>query len=135
MHTEIVRIIKENPYLAGLLERVPSSGIYNIFPKHVPSGAMDNNFTKAIVYNIYDSQIEYKSTLYRIQLSVFSKDYDENRTMALELKKLFNNKAFTDEDVGIISSIVENMVELQFDTDTGMFGTAVNIQVKTDKDI
>lgn len=127
MQDKIYSLLRDN---VGT-EFVRGDGIYNIFPKHIPDGAMDNNFSRALIYNIIQGQVNLTATLYTVQLSVFHSDYSECRRLAVLIKELFNKKDFTGEAEGLLSTDTIEMIELEFDTDTQLYGIAVNTLFKT----
>lgn len=127
MQEKLVDIIKTN--LGS--EFLNQAGLYNIFPDHVPNGAIDNNYSSAVVYNLIQADVVYGMTLYHVQLSVFNLDYAEVRRIAVALKSLFNSKTFAGDTDSFISSTVDGMLEIPFDTETGIYGVAVNCLIKT----
>ena len=114
-------------------QKAPS--LYNIYPKHIPDGAIDNNYSQALIYNIIQAQINYTLTFYTIQLSVFHLNYGECRRIAVLIKQAFNSQDFTVEENDLISSTVTDIIELEYDTETGYYGIAVNTVWKTNKNI
>ena len=128
MHEKLYSIIKDN---LGSEFVKPSSSIYNIFPNHIPDGAIDNAFTSALVYNFIGTQIDTKLNMHSIQLTVFNKSFSESRRIGGLVKDLFNNKVFAGDGTNLISSIVTGYAGLEYDTDTGIYAVAVTIAVKT----
>lgn len=127
MQDKIYTLLKDN---IGS-EVLKPSGIYNIFPKHIPDGAIDSIFPKAIIYNIIQGQVNLTSTLYTVQFTSFNTNYKECRRVAMLIKDLFNSKDFSNEAEGLLGTTVIDIIELEFDTETGYWGVAVNVTLKT----
>lgn len=110
-------------------------GVYNIFPKHIPDGAIDNNYSQALIYNFLQSRIVYTAVLHTIQLTVFHLDYSECRRLSLLIIDAINNKNYTADNNNLLSSLVTDTIELEYDKDTGYYGIAINTLFKTNKNI
>lgn len=128
MQEKLFTIIRDN---LGTEFQRPSTSTYNIFPNHIPNGAIDNNFSSAVFYNIISNQVNHTLNMYTVQLTVVNLSYSECRRLAVALKTLFNKKNFENEVGGFLSTTVQDMIELESNMDTGMFSTAVNIIIKT----
>jgi hypothetical protein len=131
MQDELFRIIKDN--LGSEFQR-PATSTYNIFPKHIPNGAVDNTFSSALFYNIISNQVNHTQSLYTVQLTVVNLNYSECRRIAVLLKNLFNKKDFMNEPNSFLTTTVSDMQELPFNIDDGLYATAVNIVIKTGLD-
>lgn len=128
MQERLFQIIKDA--IGSEFQRVPM-GVYNIYPQHVPDGAIDNTFTSALVYNVVSNQVNYTLNFYTVQLTVFNNNFAECRRIAVLVKDLFNKKNFVGDTDGFIVTDCSDMQQLDFDTETGIYGVAVNITIKT----
>lgn len=128
MQEKLFTIIRDN--LGSEFQR-PATTTYNIFPNKIPNGAIDNNFSSAVFYNIVSNQVNHTLNTYLVQLTVVNLSYSECRRLAVALKSLFNKKNFENEVGGFLSTTVSDMIELESDNDTGMYATAVNVIIKT----
>ncbi len=133
MHKIIVAILKQE--FGNAIKKTVGSTIYNIFPMHIPDGAIDNSFSKAIIYNILSNEINRTSNFYTIQLTTVSKDYETARDMANQIRDIFNdtdwaNGIYSVPVTGLLSTSVTNILDGGYDTDTGVYFCYVSILAK-----
>lgn len=133
MHTIIVDIIKN--VFGNDLKPNPANNIWNIYPSHIPAGAINPIFSKAIIYSFTTVQRNLTAKLYNIQFTVVGKDYDVCRTMANTLDDTFNKMTwnvgtYPVATTGLISTTTDNILDGGYDTETGMYMIYVNIIAK-----
>lgn len=134
MHTIIVAILKNE--FGNAIKRDIAGNVWNIFPMHVPDGAINASFSKAIIYNMISNSVNYTANTYSIQLTACSKDYDTARSMANQIRDIFKSKFWNTGAVypvtvtGLLSTTVESILDGGYDTDTGMYLVYVNIIAK-----
>lgn len=127
MQDKIYTLLRDN--FGTQLER--ATGVYNIYPKHIPDNAITDAFPKAVIYNIIQGQVNLTATLYTVQLSIFHRDYGACRELAIQIKEFFNERDFSSEGTGLLSTKVLDIIELEYDTETAYYGVAVNVTFKT----
>lgn len=126
MEEKLYNYIKNNT--GTTFQSIKNAGLYNIYPLHVPDGVMKDE--NVLVYNIVSDTITYNLHTYRIQLSIFSGDYINNKLIAHEIEDIFISKRY-DTTNDFISTTVENTIGREYDTENGVYFSAVNIVVKT----
>jgi hypothetical protein len=104
---------------------------FHIYPKRVPDGV---KFNRAVVYNRVTGTPTYTLLSTEVQLTCIARKYSEAEALSYEVIKAFQNKRYGGEG-DVASSLVNSVVDLPQDTDSGYYLVAVTVFLKTTKAI